>query len=98
MALSRLVKKLEKVVVDNSPNIMTGIGVAGTLTTAYLAGVAGYKTDRLLYSAQTESKIRTGEELTNKEKFLVVWKLYNPAATTAALTVSAIVGANRVGG
>jgi hypothetical protein len=82
-------KKLQKLAIDNSPTILTGIAVAGTVTTAYLTGKATYKAAQIL---SEESPY-----LEPKEKVLLTWKLYIPAAGTGMLTVISIIGANRIG-
>lgn len=72
----------------NSPAILTGIGVSGTVATAYFAGVASYKAAN-----------RLGEEspyLSNKEKVLEVWDLYIPAAISGVVTIGCIIGANHI--
>lgn len=92
-----VLKRLEKLIVDNSPVILTAIGVAGTLTTAYLTGratVLAVDTIRaeeqaLLLTPQTPMKAKRKVELT--------WKYYIPAAATATMTVAAIIGSNRIG-
>ena len=89
LPLGEIMKRFEKLVVDNSPTILTAIGVTGALTTAYLTGRASFRAAQIL-----------GEEsphLEAKEKVQLCWKLYIPAVGTAALTVAAIIGANRIG-
>ncbi len=75
--------------IDNSPAILTAIGVTGTLTTAYLTAQATVKSVRQL-DEEAEPK------LTASEVFKAVWKNYIPAAATATLTVAATIGANSV--
>jgi hypothetical protein len=91
-SLGEFAKRAERLIVNNSPVILTAIGVAGTLTTAYLTGKATFKAAKIL----EENEIRL-DPLEAKEKVQLVWRLYIPAATTALLTVSAIISANRVG-
>lgn len=52
MDLSALFKRAGKVAADNSPAILTAIGVTGTLTTAYLAAKAGFKSVEALEYAK----------------------------------------------
>lgn len=94
MNLGEAFKRLEKLVVDNSPTILTAIGVTGTLTTAYLTGRASIKAAEILIDAETRLP---GRELTSQEKVRLVWKLYIPAVGTAVVTIAAIIGANRIG-
>jgi len=88
----RLARQAARHVMNNSPLILTVIGVTGTLTTAYLAGKASFKAAEIL--ADNESSY---EPLEPKEKLELVWKLYVPAATTGLITVAAIIGVNRIG-
>jgi hypothetical protein len=101
MNLGTIARLAEKYVADNSPHILTGIGVAGTLTTAVLTGKASMKAARMIDSEQYNLHIHAGanerHELTNKEKVLLVWKLYIPPATLAVATVTSIVLANQIG-
>lgn len=75
---------------ENSPAILTGIGVSGTVTTAYFAGVASYRAARRL------SEGPPTENLTKKEVFLEVWDLYIPAAVSGIVTVGCVLGANHI--
>lgn len=92
MTLSSVAKQLEKYAADNSPQILTGIGVAGTITTAFLTGKATFKAAELL-----EYEYNAGRFLDKKEKGLLVWKLYVPPVVAGALTVTSIITANRIG-
>lgn len=104
MTLPMLAKRVETLIARNSPVILTGIGVAGTITTAYLAGTASFKAALILEDAQKskwhsrpDNSSREDYMLDAKEKAEMVWKLYIPAVTTATLTCAAIIGANRIG-
>jgi hypothetical protein len=117
MDFSSLFKQAGKVAAKNSPAILTALGVSGTLTTAYLAAQAAFKSVDVLKDAEEAKKaeelgdaLRTVEEgpepqgvqsitpkpLTRKEQVEAVWKLYVPAAMSAAMTVSAIIFAARI--
>lgn len=95
MSLPTLAKKFETLVTRNSPTILTGIGVAGTITTAYLASKASIKASRII---ENHSWVT---EPTNRERWewnlKYTWQLYIPAVTTGILTCTAIIGANRIG-
>ena len=91
-SLSSLLKHSGRFISNNSPTILTVIGVTGTLATAYLAGDASFKAARLIDETETH-EART---LSVNEKIKLTWKLYIPAAATATFTVSAIVGSNRI--
>lgn len=103
MKLGDLFGKTGKLITDNSPVILTAIGVTGTVTTAILAGKASFKAAQVI---QDEYDNRIGEaggingeweSPTPKEKFELTWQLYVPAAGTAILTIAAIIFANRIG-
>lgn len=101
-----LAKRAGKIASDNSPAILTALGVTGTLTAVFLTGKASFKAAEILAEAErneTLPYLEGGtvrarlEDLTFQEKTNFVWKLYVPAAGTAAMAVACIVGANHVG-
>jgi hypothetical protein len=103
MTAKTILKTAEKFLVDNSPGILTGLGVAGAVTTAVLSAKGGYSAALLI----TERQGRI-EELNNrlneseppmdvKEKVKLVWKEFIPAASVGVVTVAAIIGANQIG-
>lgn len=97
MSLSQVAKKFEKLLTDNSPVLLTSVGVAGTIATAVLTGKATIEAEKILrddaYTNHSnvffEHDLRTRAELT--------WKLYIPPVVVGAGTVSAIILANRIG-
>jgi hypothetical protein len=97
VAIANAFKLSEKFVSENSPAILTGVGITGTLTTAYLTGLATFKAADILAN---EKIVDSGEEppepLTNQQKIKLVWKLYIPAAGVGALTVGSIFFSHRV--
>ena len=98
MRVRTILKQFEKLVVDNSPSILTGIGVVGTVSTAVLTGKASFKAYEII---QTEAEsgcwfVQPDDTFTTKDKVKLVWKLYIPAVGTAVLTITAIIAANRV--
>lgn len=99
MTFHEILKKSEKLVVDNSPAILTAIGITGSLTTAYLTGKASFKAAEIIAREKDPKGYRRPEEgpIEIKEKIELVWKLYIPAAGSAVLTIIAIVTANRIG-
>lgn len=106
MDLHRMIRGLEKTVVDNSPAILTGLGVAGLISTAVFSVKAGYRSQALIWREQEARealaadkpwfKIRD-QRLTVWDKIELCWKLYIPAVATGALSAACIIGANRVG-
>lgn len=104
MNINTLASRAQKIAVDNSPLILTAIGVSGTVATAILAGKATVKAVRIIELEEEDLRTRyknspdeTKWWLDNKDKFLLVWPQYIPAVTTGALTITAIIAANRIG-
>lgn len=89
MTLIKLTRQAEKLLHDNSPAILTAIGVSGTLSTAYLVGKASFEAAEIL---DREMPCHP-----RKDRIVHVWKLYIPAAISASLTVGCIIAANRIG-
>lgn len=96
--LPQLARRAERIISNNSPVILTGIAVAGSLMTAYLAGKASFKAAEILAEENFFRKNEAQGEcpLEFKEKVALTWKLYIPAATTGLITVACIIGANRI--
>ena len=92
-------KTTEKFVIDNSPTIMTTVGVAGTVTTAVLASRASVKAYKILEVNDLE--VTTMDLRTNKTKakeaLNLTWKCYIPPVVVGGITVASIIMANRVG-
>jgi len=96
MNLGVLARQAEKLIADNSPTILTAIGVTGSVTAAYLTGTATFKAADLIREHNHELDI-SDQWMAPKEKFRLIWKLYIPAAGTLVLTGAAIICANRIG-
>lgn len=101
----KLVVKLGRLISDNSPLILTGLGVVGTITTAYLSAQAGFRAgahvERTRSEMEIEGAIDTQEahDLVYGKKwaFTNTWEFYIPAVTSAIITCGAIVVSNRIG-
>jgi len=107
MIFSDIAKKAQKFTIDNSPMLLTVVGAAGTVATAYLTGRAAFKAAGVLREAGLKKALR-GEvsmrvddlepsTFTLKEQVNLTWKLYIPAFTVGTVTLASIVGANRIG-
>lgn len=86
MTIKTVLHKTEKSLRDNSPVILTAIGVSGTLSTAYLAGKASYEIGYGFY-----------DDMPTKDYFKKHWKKYIPAAISATITVGCVIASNRIG-
>lgn len=92
LKVSKILKDFKKVTIKHSPEILTGLGVAGMLTTTVLAVKATPKAIRLIDEAQKCSE----EELTKVEKIKVAWKPYIPAAIMGVVSTTCLIGASSV--
>lgn len=97
MSLSQVAKKFEKLLTDNSPVLLTSVGVAGTIATAVLTGKASFEAAKIINEVENNPLTTTDYALEPKEKVELVWKLYIPPVVVGAGTVSAIILANRIG-
>lgn len=76
----------------HSPEILTGIGIAGMITTTVLAVKATPKAIRLIEAAKEEK----GEDLTKTETVKTCWGAYIPAAATCIASTACLIGASSV--
>jgi len=97
MNVNGLVHKVIKYASDHSPVILTGLGAAGVLATAYLTGKATFKAAELIAEKEHVFKPGLAFRLGTKDKFREVWKLYIPAAGVGVCSIACIIAANRVG-
>lgn len=96
MTLKTILHGAEKFVVDNSPGILTGLGVAGTVTTAILAGKGAYSSALLISERNHENDVHD-LYMPPKEKLQLVWKEFVPAGIVGVATITAIIAANQIG-
>jgi hypothetical protein len=97
MDFGAIVDRARKAAVDNSPALLTAIGVTGAITTAVLAGKAGFKAARVLdYEHHHFLDEDMNEKDILKKQVEFTWKLFVPAVGTGVVTVICIVLANRV--
>ena len=84
MSLSQVAKKFEKLLTDNSPVLLTSVGVAGTIATAVLTGKASFEAAKIIDEVENNPLTTTDYALETKEKVELVWKLYIPPAIVGA--------------
>lgn len=90
--ITSIAKGARKFVVDNAPMILTGMAVAGVVTTAVLAAKASPSAYMDIQHAESEST----EPLTTVEKAKLTYHYYIPAAVAGSLTIGAIIMAHSV--
>ena len=95
--LTDLLKTIQTAVTKHSPEILTGIGIAGMVTTAILAVKATPTALNLIAEAEDEnSNHGNGEPLTKIEIVKVAWKPYIPSVVTCIVSISCLIGASSV--
>lgn len=92
MSVANVAKAAGNFITTNSPAILTGFGVAGLVTTGYLAAKAGYKS--ALEIAAVEHEI--AGRLDPKEKIKLTWKNFIPAMGVGATSAAAIIGSQKI--
>lgn len=92
MNIEQMSKVIKRLVVDNSPLILTYISVAGVLSTTVLAVKATPGALQDLINSQEFAE----KNLTAKETLEITWKHYIPAAVSGAVTIASIIGAHNV--
>lgn len=107
--ITNVIKTTRKFIGKHSPEILTGIGVAGMITTTVLAVKATPKALELIDNARAAKDITTFDEknkyvtykddkpyLTPLEIIKVAWKPYIPAISLGVASVTCIIGASAV--
>ena len=102
------IKKIQKVLARKSPEILTGIGIAGVITTTVLAVKVTPKALQLIDEAERKKAVAWNNEnpdydngadrikLTKTETVKAAWKPYIPVVVTGVCSVACIIGANSV--
>ena len=91
--LTATAKSIKGVLERHAPEILTGIGVAGMVTTTILAVKATPKACLLIDDRKDELKV---EKLSATELVKATWKCYIPAAVTCGASIACLVGASSV--
>lgn len=82
-------RKIERLSIENSPTILTTVGVVGVVGTAYLAARGAYR--------HGVSESTGGASVDRKQRIKETYKFYIPAVITGGLTCAAVISANRIG-
>lgn len=91
--MTGFIKSVRAAVSHHSPEILTGIGIAGMITTTVLAVKATPKALKLI---EKEKEERKTDELKPVDTVKATWKCYIPAAVTGVASVTCIIGASSV--
>lgn len=90
--VSNFIKSTKGYLGKHSPEILTGIGVTGMITSTVLAVKA---TPKALYLLEEAEDIK-GDKLTPIETVKAAWKPYIPAMVTGVASISCIIGASSI--
>ena len=93
--IAKLANDIKSGVSKHSPEILTGIGIAGMVATTVLAVKATPKAIELIKN-EKELAESYNEELTSMDKVKVCWKCYIPAAVTGFMSITCLIGASSV--
>ena len=91
--LTAAAKSIKGVLERHAPEILTGIGVAGMVTSTVLAVKATPKACLLINDRKDELEV---EKLPVTELVKTTWKCYIPAVVTCGASVACLVGASSV--
>ena len=91
--VAKILKDVKNATSKHSPAILTGLGIAGMITTTILAVKATPKALELLEEAK---EVEKKEELTPVEVVKTAWKPYIPAAVTGVVSIGCLIGASSV--
>ena len=91
--LAKFLTDAKKTISKHSPEILTGLGIAGFITTTVMAVKA---TPKAMWLIEEEKDTLEKDKLTVVETVKVAWKPYIPAAITGISSVACIIGASSV--
>lgn len=91
--MTGFVKSVRAAVSHHSPEILTGIGIAGMITTTVLAVKATPKALKLI---ENEKEKQETDKLKPVDTIKTTWKCYIPAAVTGVASVTCLIGASSV--
>lgn len=100
MDFPALSRRLSQFAIDNSPHILTAVGIVGTVTTAYLTGRASYQAAGMIYVKESlddeRGRVAPEPKQVIKERVELVWRLYIPPVVMGVATLTCIIMSNRV--
>lgn len=94
--VTKLINGAKRTLVKHSPGILTGLGIAGMITTTILAVKATPKAVALIEADSRENHDGDPHAYTKKEAIKSSWKCYIPAASTGLASIACLIGASSV--
>lgn len=96
MTLSNVFNRSLKIVKSNSPEILTGLGIAGVISTSYLSVRAGMQASQTLDANEQSNLIDTRERVF--AQFKLTWRSYIPPTAAGIVTIACIIGSHKASG
>ena len=91
--ITNIIKGIKASISRHSPEILTGIGIAGMVTTTILAVKATPKAIKLI---EAEKQAKHVDALSPVDTIKTVWKCYIPAAMTGVSSIACLIGSNAI--
>lgn len=91
--VSEVVKSIQKGIIKHSPEILTGLGMTGMVTTTILAVKATPKACMLIEEKKYEDDV---DKLKPIDVVKTTWKCYIPAGVTCIVSIACLIGASSV--
>ena len=91
--ITNIIKGIKASISRHSPEILTGIGIAGMVTTTILAVKATPKAIKLI---EAEKRAKHVDALSPVDTVKTVWKCYIPAAMTGMSSIACLIGSNAI--
>ena len=92
----KVAKNVRKFVMSNSPTILTGLGVAGVVTTTVMGIQATPKALRIIEEQRGLNHDGEYIELSKQEIIKLTWKCYVPTTLMGLLSIGCIIGSNKI--
>ncbi len=94
--MANMVKNAKMTVAKHSPEILTGIGIAGMIITTVMAVRATPKALELIEDKKEELDLYPDDKLRPADIVKATWKCYVPAAVTGVTSAACLIGASSV--
>lgn len=91
--MTDIIKSVKATISKHSPEILTGIGIAGMVTTTILAVKATPKAIKLI---EAEKRAKHVDALSPVDTVKTVWKCYIPAVMTGVSSIACLIGSNAI--
>lgn len=94
--ITNFIKSTQIALSKHSPEILTGLGIAGMITTTILAVKATPKAMKICEVERLNRVNNYNEEPTKFDYVKACWKCYIPSAVTGTMSIACLIGASSV--